>query len=848
MVRDNMELKGGQILLTEKQSTYLVVSGTVLVYAAVKQGDETGRRYFLTEMEEGEKIPSMQYGDQDGFWTFVLSGLGEAQLQEIPGIEEKILRDFARKIQMFMMDAEYFAEDVVELVNMRLISEEGFIYAVSEEQEKTREKGLVLIYNLFHKKERGARADQSGNPIYDTLSYMCGKKRIKIASYDQMKEACGRRFNVEDVARVSHFTCRKVLLEEEWFRHDSGMLLVFDENKHAPLAAMPKGTSRYRLRDCTTGKAAVLTEEKAKTLQPEAYMVYRPFPNKKLTVMDLVKFGLPAVKGADLFNLVFMAAVSALIGLLLPFMNQKIFDQYIPMGDKSTLLQMCVLILTFSVGNLLFTMIKNLAIFRSTNACEYEVQAAVYDRLYNLPNSFYDHYDSGDLGQRAMGISAIYNLLSDVVVNMVLTAAFSLFYLYRMFRYSGKLAKAGLLLLLVNALVTLVIGWIQIRYEKELMDVKAKVSSLMYQILSGISKIKIAGVENRALLQYLEPYTESKKIMIKKSRLDNLSENLNLVLNTVFTVVFYYQMVAKGLGISFGQYMGFTSAFGYFSNAIISMVSAFLEVNHAIPTYKRAKPILETMQEFEEDTIMPGKLEGSIEVNNVTFRYSKEGEDVLSDMSFKIKKGEYVGVVGSSGSGKSTLLKLLLGFEKPSKGKIYYDEKDIDSLDKRELRKKFGVVLQDGQLISGTIYENIMITSTSVSEKRVKQIIKMVGLEDDIAQMPMGIHTVVAEGSGTISGGQRQRILIARAIANNPKILFFDEATSALDNVNQALICESLEKLHATRIVIAHRLSTVVNCDRILVLEHGQLLEQGSYAELMARKGRFYELASRQMV
>lgn len=841
-------LKGGQVILTENPSTYLVVSGTVLVFVALKNGEETGRRYFLAEMQEGERIPSMQHVDGDGHWVFVLTAMGEARVCELPGIEGETLREFARKISMLLLDEETFGEDVVELVNLRLITEEGFIYAVSEEQEKTKEKGLTLIYNLFHKKEHSARADKSGNALYDTMAFICGKKRMKIASFDNMKEACGRRFDVEDIARVSHFASRKILLEEEWFTNDSGILLVFDEKKNTPYAAVPKGASKYVLHNCIEGSDVLITEEVAKGLKPEAYMVYRPFPNKKLTVMDIVKFGMPAVKTSDLVNLVVMAAFSALIGLLLPYMNQKIFDDYIPMGDQSTLVQMSVLILSFTIGNLLFTIIKNLAIFRSTNACEYEVQAAVFDRLYNLPNSFFNDYDSGDLGQRAMGIAAIYNLLSDVAVNTVLTATFSLFYLYRMFKYSGKLAKMGLLLILLNSAVTLLIGYIQIRYEKELMEVKARVSALMYQILGGISKIKIAGVENRALLQYLEPYTQSKKILIQKSRLDNISENLNLVLNTVFTVVFYYQMVAKNLGITFGQYMAFTSAFGYFANAVISMVGAFLQVNHAIPTYRRAKPILESVPEFEDDRVMPGKLDGNVEVNNVSFRYTPEGEYVLNDVSFTIHKGEYVGIVGSSGSGKSTLLKLLLGFECPTKGKIYYDDKDIDSLDKRELRKKFGVVLQDGQMISGTIYENIMITSHTVSEKKVKQIIKMVGLEQDIAQMPMGIHTVIAEGSGTISGGQRQRILIARAIANNPKILYFDEATSALDNVNQALVCESLEKLHATRVVIAHRLSTVMNCDRILVMEHGSLVEQGSYEELMEKKGRFYELASRQMV
>ena len=231
----------------------------------------------------------------------------------------------------------------------------------------------------------------------------------------------------------------------------------------------------------------------------------------------------------------------------------------------------------------------------------------------------------------------------------------------------------------------------------------------------------------------------------------------------------------------------------------------------------------------------------------MTFSYNPDAEPVLKDLSFHIKEGEYIGIVGSSGCGKSTLLKLLLGFEKPQQGKIYYDGKDIDSMDKRELRKKFGVVLQDGKLISGSIYDNIVITAPSATMKRVEQVVREVGLEEDIKQMPMGLHTILSENSGTISGGQQQRILIARAIVGRPKVLFFDEATSALDNVTQAMVCESLSRLHSTRMVIAHRLSTVMDCDRIFVMDGGSIVEQGSYRELMEQKGLFYELAKRQM-
>ena len=244
---------------------------------------------------------------------------------------------------------------------------------------------------------------------------------------------------------------------------------------------------------------------------------------------------------------------------------------------------------------------------------------------------------------------------------------------------------------------------------------------------------------------------------------------------------------------------------------------------------------------------MPGDLTGEIEISNVTFAYEEDSPPVIRDLSFHIKAGEYIGIVGSSSCGKSTLLKLLLGFEKPQTGRIYYDRRDIDGIDKRELRKRLGVVLQNGGLITGSIYDNITITSSSATMEQVKQAVRDAGLEKDIADMAMGLHTILSEGDGSISGGQKQRILIARAIVNKPKLLFFDEATSALDNTTQAMVCESLDQLKATRIVIAHRLSTIIHCDRIFVMDGGQIVEEGNFEQLMERKGLFYELASRQI-
>ena len=293
--------------------------------------------------------------------------------------------------------------------------------------------------------------------------------------------------------------------------------------------------------------------------------------------------------------------------------------------------------------------------------------------------------------------------------------------------------------------------------------------------------------------------------------------------------------------------MGYITAFSAFSAAMLNLVTTALQTISAIPAFERMKPILETLPEKQEEAAMPGDLTGEIEVSHVSFAYGEDAPLVLKDISFRIQPGEYIGIVGASGCGKSTLLKLLLGFEAPQAGRVYYDGRDIDSIDKRELRKRFGVVLQHGGLITGSIYDNITITTPSATLEQVEQAVRDAGLEKDIANMPMGLHTVLSEGDGSISGGQRQRILIARAIVGKPKILFFDEATSALDNATQAAVCESLEQLHVTRVAIAHRLSTIMHCDRILVMDAGEIVEEGNYEQLMAQKGLFYRLASRQM-
>lgn len=856
--RNEISLKGGAIHLSgSNDEVYEVVSGHVLVYILPLKNETAGRRYLLREALPEEKIPGFceeaptSYEDSTpARWCFGLVALDVAVLRVSGGCTEEARAGFAANAGLHQYEDLGFRDCLLEAYQLNITTELRNIYASTLEQKNTYEKGLKLIagffgHNRLHKNEK---REKSGNPLYDAIAHICDRKNIPLAGFDVVRSASGRRFSAHDIARISHFSIRNVVLPEGWFRQDSGPILAYTQEGNSPVACMPKGPTRYVAYDPVEDREYPVNAAYAATLNPQALMLYRPLPNRKVTKKDLFWFGFQDIYARDIVRIVILALIGTLIGLLVPYMNEQLYDNFIPMGNATGLVQVCGVILSCMVGNALFTVVKNLATLRSSNTMKYAVQGALYDRLFNLPQSFFRQFESADLATRAMGISDIFSKISDLAVQQGLSALFALLFLFRMFKYSKKLSWIALLMLVLAMALVSYLGSRQLKYKARKMELAGKTNSLMYQILSGISKLRIAGVENRALYEYLKPFTESRKV-------DTGNEHINIFINnvmgqampTIFSMVFYFIMVRQSITLSIGSFMGFNSAWGSFSGAIIALVTGILQANEIKPQYDRLRPILDTCPEFEDDMELPGDITGELEINNVTFAYDPEVGPVLKDLSLHVKAGEYIGVVGSSGCGKSTLLKLLLGFEKPQTGKIYYDGRDIDAMDKRELRKKLGVVLQDGGLISGSIYDNITITAPGTTASRVQEVIKDVGLEDDVAQMPMGLHTMLSEGSGTISGGQRQRVLIARALVGKPKVIYFDEATSALDNVTQSMVCESLEKLTATRLVIAHRLSTVINCDRIIVMDAGHIVEQGNYEELMAHKGRFYELASRQI-
>ena len=849
-VNNLISLKGGDTYITNSEvNAYKVVDGTVLVYVVPLSNGKPGRRSFIYQAESNEVIPAFSYKDIEYCeWRFCFVAVDSAKLSLIENGSTKVLRErFSKKARIRNFSKEGYNGGLVDQYRINIVTEDGFIRRTQHQREDTASNILGLIFNSFRKKKFDIAESNSNNLLYNAMSILCNSQKVSIAPYEKMKEACGDKFNVSDIARISHFAYREIVLNAGWEKEDGGCFITFTDKKK-PVVCLSKGTHSYMLWDVENNCTLPCTKKFVSTLSPKAYMIYSPLPNKKLKWKDIFGYCAKKIRTADIVLLAFLTIATSLIGILTPTLSQSIYDNYIPLGAKSVLFQIGCLLASFMVSNIMFSVVKNIASFRISSRMAYDMQSAVYDRLFNLPESFFRNYESADLAQRVMATGSVVGNIANVLISSAVALVFAVVYFVKMAGYSWKLTLIGLLLIAVYGFAYYFISARALKYKAKAIELDGKTSSLMYQFLNGISKIRIAGVEDRALFEYLKPYVEQRNEEQKKEKILDLGAVINLISGSVFSIIFYVIIIKANTEISLGSFVAFNTLFGSFAAYVLQLADSFVSYKNEKPNIDRLKSVFDALPEFDDAKELPGDISGGIEINNVSFSYDNDAPLVLDGITLDIKPGEYVGLVGSSGCGKSTLMKLLLGFEKPNSGKIYYDNKDIESVDKRELRKKMGVVLQDGKLISGSIFENITITAPNATVKDVNAVIAAVGLKDDIAAMPMGLHTVLSEDCGTISGGQQQRILIARAIISNPKILFFDEATSALDNITQSMVCETLEKMDSTRIVIAHRLSTIIKCDRIIVLDKGHVVEQGTYDELMKNNGLFYQLASRQMV
>jgi ABC-type bacteriocin/lantibiotic exporter with double-glycine peptidase domain len=496
------------------------------------------------------------------------------------------------------------------------------------------------------------------------------------------------------------------------------------------------------------------------------------------------------------------------------------------------------------VGSLLIIVAKTLVDEKISTQMSISVQSATMARVISLPPEFFKRYSAGELTTKIQQFHNLSYSMYSGFVALGLSSLFSLVYITQIFTYAPALVIPALCVTLLTFGHSLLDTFLLVRHRRLAIEASAKKNGLTYGLISGIQKIRLTGAEKRAFTRWTKSYSDEVRHTYGIPTWQILSATITLGISLIGTIVMYYFAVRSG--ISTADYYAFTTAYAMVSAAFSALVGVGKQVADIRPTLEQIKPIMDAVPEFSKDKKMITKVSGAIEVNNVSFRYSDNMPWVLKNLSLKIRPGEYVAIVGGSGCGKSTLLRLMMGFETTSMGAIYYDGRDISTLDLRSLRKNIGVVMQNGKLFQGDIFSNITISAPWLTMEAAWEAAEIADIADDIRAMPMGMHTVIAEGGGGISGGQKQRLMIARAVAGKPKILMFDEATSALDNITQKKVSQALDHLKCTRIVIAHRLSTIRHCDRIIVLDGGRIVEDGKYEELLDKGGFFAELVERQ--
>ncbi len=637
---------------------------------------------------------------------------------------------------------------------------------------------------------------------------------------------------------------RDVRLEKGWRRDACGAMLGRRKDDGSVVALIPHGVFGYRFYDRRSGSYVRIDKAGEELIDEDAVAFYKPFPLKSMNIGDFMQYIAGQIAPSDMAVLISAMAASTLVGMILPGLNEKLFSKVLLSGSKVMLLGIAVYMICASLSGLLFEMVQGFAEARISTKLDLNVEAAAIMRILSLPPGFFRDHNAGELSERVSYISSLADMLVQMVLSTGLTSLFSLVYITQIFRFAPALVTPSVTIVLLTAAISVITVFFQVKVSRQQMELSAKESGICHSFITGIQKIRLSGSEQRAFAKWGNIYAKRAALSYNPPMFLRVSSVLSLAVSLIGNIIIYYAAVKSGVSVS--GYFAFSVSYGMLNGAFMSLSSIAANAAQIKPVLDMTRPVLEAVPEIDEDKAMVTSLTGSIELSNVSFRYNEDMPPVIDNLSLKIKPGQYVAIVGRTGCGKSTLMRILLGFEKPQKGAVYYDGKDINTLDLKSLRRRIGSVMQDGKLFMGDVFSNIVISAPWLSLDEAWEAAEISGFADDIRKMPMGMHTMISEGQGGISGGQRQKLMIARAIAPKPKILMFDEATSALDNLTQKHVSESLDRMECTRLVIAHRLSTIKQCDRIIVLDNGHIIEDGNYEELIEKNGFFAELVSRQ--
>ncbi|MCU1237182.1 MAG: bacteriocin system transporter, ATP-binding protein [Candidatus Solibacter sp.] len=691
---------------------------------------------------------------------------------------------------------------------------------------------------------RAPRDELHSDPLLAALHAVAGALGVTLRPSPQGGRAPDR---LREIAEASGVRARTVLLSGKWWRGENGPLLAYQFDG-SPVALLPASTgffggARYQIFDPAAGTRHSVDEPAAAGLNAFARMIYPPLP-EDLSTKNLFRH-LLAPRRRELRTILLAGAAAALLALVVPQGAAFLIGMAIPDADTNMVWQIAAGMAAAAFGSAVFLLAQAMATLRAQTAAFQTLQSGVWDYLLKLSPRFFRDFSAGQLRQRADAVTRIHQLLTADALRSLFAGAAAFPSVALIFWYSRGLA----LIALVCGALVITATWLGsralFRVQARWQEMEEVLAGLVLQAIQAVSKLRVAGAANRAFSHWATHYSRKQKYAAELRQLRDLIRLINMVMPAAATTLAFFWLL--GNPIALGPFLACMAALTTFLAAVTTASDTCIALVHTANLWQRMRTILAGEPEVHTARTHPGRLRGAIAVENVTFRYRNGGPLILDSVSVRASPGECIALTGPSGSGKSTLLNLLLRFENPHSGAIYYDGRELSSLDITAVRRQIGVVTQDGRVMSGSILENICGGGIHNMDS-AWEAARAAGLAQDIEQMPMGMHTRVSDGGGNLSGGQRQRLLIARALVFKPSILIFDEATSALDNRTQAIVAESLKRLKATRVLVAHRLSTLRSADRIYVIEKGRVVQQGTYHQLIAESGLFARLVSRQKV
>ena len=655
--------------------------------------------------------------------------------------------------------------------------------------------------------------------------------------------------SLRDILHASGVRCRQVRLSDDdyWWRGDSGAMLAFRRADARPIALLPGRWGRYRLTDPQSGRSTRVTRARASTLDPEALCFYRPLPPGRTAGADLLRLAgrhlLP--DGLRLLS----SGVAAGLTLLTPAVAAGLLaDTVIPAAASGVLVQVTAALVVLAVTATLLQMQQGAALMRIEGRVAARIGAATWDRLLGLSRRFFERFTPGDLMVRVAVFQALREQLAGTVAAALQSVVFLLPAFVLIFLYDVGLGLWSLGLGLLSLAAFVVLGLRQIPQHRRFNGMRRQIQGDLFQFINGIGKLRALGAEDSAFARWAHGYREQQRARIRISRLSEHLVAFGTAVPAIGGAALFGAVLWGGsTSVAVGDFLVVYASAMIFYATVVGLGQSSEALAGILPAAEQAGPILEASPQTPAAAGARIELRGNIRFEHVSFAYAKGERPVLDDVSWHARPGEFIAIVGETGSGKSTLLRLALGLEEPAVGAVYLDGRDLAHLDRRAVRRQFGVVVQDGVLQYGNVLDNIIGVSNELTIDDAWQAARLADVDRDIEAMPMGMFTALG-GGGAVSGGQAQRIRIAAALVGNPRILLFDEATSWLDARSQARVMESLHGLAITRIVIAHRLSTIRHANRIYVLSAGRIVQQGGFDELFEREGLFRDMMRRQMV